>query len=60
MTQKIKEKNYCEIKNENKDRSDDNENVNTLTCVDSGENLKDVLTENFLVEDGSNDGATEE
>ena len=48
------------IKYVNKDRSDDNVNVNTLTCVDRGENLKDVLTEIFLVEDGSNDGATEE
>ena len=41
-TQKIKEKNYCEIENENKDHSHDNENLNELTCVNEAQNLKDV------------------
>ena len=42
-TQKIKEKNYCEIENENKDHSHDNFNNNTLMCSNSAQNLKDVL-----------------
>ena len=31
-TQKIKEKNYCEIENKNKDHSKDNENGNNSLC----------------------------
>jgi hypothetical protein len=41
-TQKIKEKNYCEIENENKDHSKDNANGNELSCVNEAQNLKDV------------------
>jgi hypothetical protein len=41
-TQKIKAKNECEIENENKDRSDDNVNANTLDCINDAQNLKDV------------------
>ena len=41
-TQKIKAKNECEIENENKDHSDDNENLNELTSVNEAQNLKDV------------------
>ena len=35
-TQKIEEKNYCEIENTNKDHSHDNVNVNNETCANSG------------------------
>jgi hypothetical protein len=41
-TQKIKAKNECEIENENKDHSHDNESLNELTCVNEAQNLKDV------------------
>ena len=41
-TQKIKAKNECEIENENKDHSDDNENLYELTSVNEAQNLKDV------------------
>jgi hypothetical protein len=49
-TQKIKEKNYCEIENENKDHSHDNENINSLECTNQGQNLKDVEQTDFFVE----------
>ena len=41
-TQKIKEKNYCEIENENKDHSKDNTNDNELSCVNEAQNLKNA------------------
>ena len=41
-TQKIREKNYCEIENTNKDHSSDNENLNELDCINDSQNLKDV------------------
>ena len=41
-TQKIREKNYCEIENTNKDHSSDNENLNELDCINDAQNLKDV------------------
>ena len=48
-TQKIKAKNDCEIVNENKDHSHDNENLNELTCDNEAQNLKDVeQTDVFL------------
>jgi hypothetical protein len=43
-TQKIETKNDCEISNYNKDHSHDNVNINNLTCANSAQNLKDVLT----------------
>jgi hypothetical protein len=42
-TQKIKEKNECEIENYNKDESEDNDNLNELVCINEASNLKDVL-----------------
>lgn len=42
-TQKIKTKNDCEIENNNKDHSKDNENVNGLACVSQNANVKDSL-----------------
>jgi hypothetical protein len=51
-TQKIKAKNDCEIENENKDHSQDNENLNELTCANEAQNLKDVeQTDVFLSND---------
>jgi hypothetical protein len=55
-TQKIYAKNECEIENTNKDHSHDNENINSLTCTNDAQNLKDVLTENVFA-DGGGDGA---
>ena len=55
-TQKIKTKNYCEIKNENKDRSDDNVNVNELTCVNEAQNWKDVEQTDIFLLDGNTNG----
>ena len=51
-TQKIKEKNYCEIENENKDHSHDNENINSLECTNQGQNLNDVEQSDVFVEEG--------
>jgi hypothetical protein len=51
-TQKIYVKNDCEIENTNKDHSHDNLNVNNLTCANSAQNLKDVLTENVFGDGG--------
>ena len=55
-TQKIKAKNYCEIENKNKDRSNDNENLNELFCGNDAQNLKDVEQIDIFVEDTSTDG----
>src|SRR6476620_427055 len=41
-TQKIKAKNECEIENENKDNSHDNQNLNSLECSNEAQNLNDV------------------
>ncbi len=57
-TQKIYAKNKCEIKNENKDHSHDNANVNTLDCTNIADNLKDVLTVNVFNDTGSDGGGT--
>ena len=51
-TQKIYAKNDCEIENENKDHSHDNGNVNTLTCSNDANNLKDVLNETVFTDGG--------
>ena len=63
-TRKIKEKNYCEIKNTNKDHSSDNENLNELDCINDSQNLKDVeqifgLTEESLQEDAVEEDAAQ-
>jgi ABC-type cobalt transport system substrate-binding protein len=47
FTQKIREKNDCEIENTNKDDSSKNDNENELICVNEAQNLKDVLQEFF-------------
>jgi len=47
-TQKIKAKNDCEIENENKDHSKDNENLNSLECINDAQNLNDVVTFNVF------------
>jgi hypothetical protein len=47
FTQKITEKNNCEIENTNKDDSSKNDNENELICVNEAQNLKDVLQEFF-------------
>jgi hypothetical protein len=49
--QKAKGKNYCEIENENKDHSDDNENLNGLECINSLANVDDSLLENASIFD---------
>jgi hypothetical protein len=54
-TQKIKAKNECEIENKNKDHSKDNENLNSLECVNQAQNLKDV----FQGSDNFRDGAVQ-
>ena len=59
-TQKIHAKNYCEIKNENKDHSHDNVNVNTLTCANEAQNWKDVEQTDVFVEESATDGAAAE
>ena len=59
-TQKIKAKNECEIKNENKDHSKDNVNVNGLECSNEAENLKDVEQTDIFLLDGNTDGDTQE
>jgi len=41
-SQKIHEKNYCEIENTNKDHSKDNTNDNFLVCANAAQNLKDA------------------
>ena len=51
-TQRIKAKNYCEIENENKDHSHDNENLNSLECVNDAQNLKDVFQGFDIFSDG--------
>jgi len=55
-TQKIKAKNDCKIENENKDHSHDNGNVNTLSCSNEAQNLKDVEQTDIFVEDNGTDG----
>jgi hypothetical protein len=42
-SQKIHEKNYCEIENTNKDHSKDNTNDNFLVCDNEAQNLKDAV-----------------
>ena len=54
-TQKIKAKNECEIENENKYRSKNNENLNELICVNEVENLKDVEQIDVFVEEDNTD-----
>ena len=49
-TQKIKEKNYCEIENENKDHSKHNDNDNSLECSNAAQNLKDVFQGSEIVD----------
>jgi hypothetical protein len=41
-SQKIHEKNYCEIENTNKDHSKDNTNDNFLECANAAQNVKDA------------------
>lgn len=45
-TQKINSKNKCEIENQNKDHSKDNENINGLACVSQNANVRDSLLVN--------------
>ena len=58
-TQKIYTKNDCEIENKNKDHSNDNVNVNELTCVNEAQNLKDVEQTDIFLLDGTTDGVQE-
>jgi hypothetical protein len=49
IDQKVDAKNYCEIENENKDHSRDNENVNDLACENFAQNQNDVASINDLI-----------
>ena len=44
IDQKLDAKNYCEIENENKDHSRDNENINDLACENFAQNQNDVAS----------------
>ncbi len=48
-TQKIKAKNDCEIENNNKDHSHDNQNLNGLVCVNQAANVRDSVLVNSSV-----------
>ena len=49
IEQKVDAKNYCEIENENKDHSRDNENVNDLACENFAQNQNDVASIDDLI-----------
>ena len=49
IDQKVVAKNYCEIENENKDHSIDNENINDLACENFAQNQNDVASINDLI-----------
>ncbi|MDQ5868112.1 MAG: hypothetical protein M3530_00120 [Thermoproteota archaeon] len=49
--QKIYAKNECEIENNNKDHSDNNDNVNVLECVNPAANLDETALLNSTIFD---------